>query len=288
MPRKFEISILSDYIMISFGTLLMSFGLFFFLEPNTIAPGGVTGFAILVQKLFGIPMDITNLIANIPLFLIGVVVLGKGFGVKTAYGTFALSFFIRMISIFFGKNQLVVDDLLLASLYGGILMGVGIGFVFRAGGTTGGTDLAGAILHKYIPHFSIAKWMMVIDLMIVASAGIIDKSLETSLYSIMALYILVKVADFIEEGFDYAKAFIIVSDESEKIGKEILDVLERGVTVLKGRGMYTGVDKEVLLCMVDRSQASKLKGIIHQIDPKAFVIVTTAHEVLGEGFKEHE
>jgi uncharacterized membrane-anchored protein YitT (DUF2179 family) len=287
MTNRIKVSAVFDYLLIALGTLLMSFGLVFFLEPNTIAPGGATGFAILIQRLFGVPIDITNLVVNIPLFIIGVIVLGKRFGIKTAYGTFALSFFIRIILVLLKGKIIIIDDMLLAAIYGGVIMGIGIGLVFKAGGTTGGTDLAGAIINKYIPSLSTAKWMMIIDLLVVFFAGIIDKSIETFLYSVIALYILVKIADFIVEGLNYAKAFMIISNNSEEIGEKMLTSLERGVTVLKGKGLYTGADREVLLCIVDRSQVIKLKDIVYSIDENAFVIVTTVHEVLGEGFKKN-
>ncbi|QEK11455.1 YitT family protein [Crassaminicella thermophila] len=286
MTERLKGTILFDYILITIGTLIMAFGLMFFLEPNTIAPGGVTGLAIVIQKISGIPIDITNLVINIPLFIIGLMVLGKKFGLKTAYGTLTLSLFIRLIITILGEDIVGVEDLLLSALYGGVLMGVGIGLVFKGGGTTGGTDLAGAILNKYIPNLSIPKLMMVIDLMIVATAGIVNKKLETALYSVIALYIIVKIADFIIEGLNYAKAFFIISNYPKEIGEEIMRTLDRGVTVLQGRGMYTGNDKDVLLCIVDRSQVAKLKNIVHAIDENAFIMVTTVHEVLGEGFKE--
>lgn len=275
-----------DYLSITFGTFLMAASLVLFLEPNTIAPGGVTGLAIVIQKVSGIPIDVTNLVINIPLFIIGVITLGAAFGVKTVYGTFMLSFFIRILIIFLGQNINVTQDLLLASIYGGVLMGIGIGFVFRSGGTTGGTDLAGTILHKFIPSLSIAKLMMIIDLVIVATAGIVNKNIETSLYSIIALYVLVKVADFIVEGLNYAKAFQIVTDYPDEISKEIINKLGRGVTALKGKGMYTGKEKDVLLCVVNRAQVSKLKEIVYSVDKRAFMMVSTIHEVLGEGFTE--
>lgn len=286
MTEQLKGSILFDYLLITIGTLMMAFGLIFFLEPNTIAPGGVTGLAIVIQKISGIPIDITNLVINIPLFIIGLMTLGKKFGLKTAYGTLTLSLFIRLIITILGENLIGVEDLLLSALYGGVLMGVGIGLVFKGGGTTGGTDLAGAILNKYIPSLSIPKLMMMIDLIIVATAGIVNKKLETALYSVITLYIIVKIADFIIEGLNYAKAFFIISNHPVKIGEEIMSTLDRGVTVLQGRGMYTGNDKDVLLCIVDRSQVAKLKNIVHTIDENAFIMVTTVHEVLGEGFKK--
>lgn len=273
-----------DYMGITLGTFLMAIGLLLFLEPNTIAPGGVTGLAIVIQRVSGVPMDVTNLAINIPLFILGIIVLGRAFGAKTAYGTVTLSLFIRILTIVFGNNINATSDLLLASIFGGVILGLGIGMVFITGGTTGGTDLAGAILNKYFPGLSTAKLMMIIDLIIVATAGIVNKNIETSLYSIISLYILVKVADFIVEGLNYSKAFYIITDYSEEMSKEIFKELDRGATALKGKGMYTGRDRDVLLCVVNRAQVAKLKKIVYSIDNKAFILVSNIHEVLGEGF----
>ena len=273
-----------SYLGITLGTLLMAAGLLMFLEPNTIAPGGVTGLAIVIQKVSGIPMDVTNLAINIPLFIVGIMVLGKAFGAKTAYGTATLSLFIRILIIFFGDNMNATGDLLLASIFGGVILGIGIGLVFKSGGTTGGTDLAGAILNKYVPGLSTAKLMMIIDLVIVTTAGMVNRNIETSLYSVISLYVLVKVADFIVEGLNYSKAFYIITDYSEEISKEIFEKLDRGATALKGKGMYTGEDKDVLLCVVNRAQVTKLKDIVYSLDNQAFIMVSTIHEVLGEGF----
>jgi uncharacterized membrane-anchored protein YitT (DUF2179 family) len=279
--KKHWYNYIIEYIGISVGAIIMALSLNMFLEPNTIAPGGVTGLAIVIKKLFNIPIDITNLGINIPLFIGGILILGKAFGAKTLYATFALSFFIRIL-----PQSNLTTDLLLAAVFGGVLMGIGLGLVFKFGGTTGGTDLAGAILNKFFPAFSTATLMMIIDLCVVAIAGIVDKKLETSLYSVIALYILVKVIDLILEGLGYAKAFLIVSNKPDEIGNVVLKELNRGVTVLKGRGMYTGKDRDVLLCVVNRSQITKLKEIVHEIDVNAFVMITDIHEVLGEGFKE--
>lgn len=270
-----------EYVGIAAGTFIMAISLNMFLDPNTIAPGGVTGLAIVIKKVVGIPIDITNLAINVPLFIIGILILGKAFGAKTLFATVSLSFFIRLTPV---SN--LTSDLLLASVFGGVLMGIGLGIIFKFGGTTGGTDLGGAILNKFFPSFSTSTLMMFIDLFVVVIAGIVDKKLETSLYSIIALYILVKVIDLILEGLGYAKAFFIVSNKREELGNIILEELRRGVTVLKGTGMYTGRDRDVLLCVVNRSQISRLKELVHQVDKDAFVMITDIHEVLGQGFKE--
>lgn len=286
MLNKFDVARdIRDYILLLIGTFILALGIYWFLEPNTIAPGGVTGLAIVIKKITGVEVAITNLIINVPLFILGLVVLGKAFGFKTALGTLFLSIYLMILNKF-GLEIALTDDLLLASIFGGICSGLGIGMVFRSGGTTGGTDLAGAILHNYFPSLSIAKLMMILDLFVIVTAGIVDKNIETSLYSMIALYTIVKVADFIVEGLDYSKSFQIVTDHPDEIGKALLENLDRGVTSLYGKGMYSGKDKQVLLCVVHRGQVAKAKKIIYDIDHRAFIMVTTTHEVLGEGFRE--
>ncbi|MDR5659354.1 YitT family protein [Serpentinicella sp. ANB-PHB4] len=284
--RRKKYNIFIEYLGITFGCALVAFSLNFFLKPHTIAPGGVTGLAIIIEKLSGIPIDITNLAVNIPLFIIGISILGKAFGFKTAYATVVLSGLIRLFIVVFGEGAMITEDLLLATIYGGIFVGSGLGLVFRFGGTTGGTDLSGAILNKYFPSFSIPQLMMFLDLMVVALAGIVDRNVETSLYSVIALYILVKLADFVVQDFNYAKAFYIICDNPQIVGKKILEEMGRGVTSLDGRGLYTGNKRDVLLCVVNRAEVTKLKRVVYEMDEKAFIMVTTIHEVLGEGFKE--
>ncbi|HZJ76620.1 MAG TPA: YitT family protein [Oscillospiraceae bacterium] len=280
--------ILFEYMEITFGCALIAVGLVLFLAPNMIAPGGVTGLAVVAQKVFHIPVDITNLVINIPLFIIGLFVLGKVFGIKTAYATITLSAFMRLVIIIFGDSYTLTGDLLLSAIYGGVIVGIGIGFVFRGGGTTGGTDLAGAIINKFFPNLSVSKSMMILDLIIIIAAGFIGENIEISLYSTIALYILVHMMDFILEGLNYSKAFYIISNYSDEIGKKINFELDRGVTALEGKGFYTGEQKSVLLCVVNRAQVARLKELVYGIDDKAFIMVTTIHEVLGEGFKQIE
>lgn len=279
--RKSWFSYLIEYVGITIGTILMAISLNLFLDPHTIAPGGVTGFAIVLKKLTGIQVDVTNLVINIPLFITGMLILGKSFGIKTLYATIALSASIRFL-----PHYSATENVLLAAIFGGVIMGIGLGIVFKFGGTTGGTDLAGAILNNFFKGFSTSSFMMLIDLLVVLFAAVVEQKLEIAMYSIIALYILVKVIDQIIEGLGYAKAFFIISNKPDEIGKTILKEINRGVTVLKGRGMYTGKDREVLLCVINRAQIAKLKEVVHTIDNKAFVMVADVHEVLGEGFKE--
>lgn len=277
--NKVIISILG----ITIGTFLLALGLSWFQEPNKIAPGGVTGFAIVLKQITNIPIYITNLAINIPLFIIGIIVLGKNFGWKTLYATVLLSLFLGII-----PEQAITEDLLLASIFGGVVAGIGLGIVFKSGGTTGGTDLAGSILNKLFPAFSTSNFMGAIDILVVIFAGIVDKRIETSLYSIISMFITLKLIDIIQEGFSYTKAFIIISTKSQDIGNKLIEDFDRGVTLFKAKGMYTMEDKDVLLCAVNRYQISKVKNMIYNIDSNAFVMVTDVSEVLGEGFKEIE
>ncbi|SDZ36585.1 Uncharacterized membrane-anchored protein YitT, contains DUF161 and DUF2179 domains [Proteiniborus ethanoligenes] len=281
--KKYWYRHLAEYLGVTVGTFIMAIGINIFLEPNTIAPGGVTGLGIVLQKITNglVTVWATNLVVNIPLFIAGVMILGKSFGVKTLYGTFILSFFLWLI-----PETNATQDLLLSSVFGGVILGAGLGIVFKAGGTTGGTDLAGAIMNRFFPGLSTATHMMIVDMIVVVSAGLVNKRIDLPLYSVIALYILVKVIDIILEGISYAKAFFIISDHPEAIGKTILEQLDRGVTILKGKGLYSGLDKDVLLCVVNRAQMAKVKEIVSQVDKKAFIMITDMHEVLGEGFKE--
>ena len=283
MAKEKWYNIVTSLIGLSLGAFLLAIGLVLFLEPNTIAPGGVTGFAIVFKKIVNIPIYITNLAINIPLFIIGVIILGKNFGWKTLYCTALLSLFLKIIPV-----RVVTPDLLLASIFGGLVCGVGLGIVFKSGGTTGGTDLAGSILNKFFPSLSIATFMMAIDILVVAFAGIVDKKVETSLYSIISLFVSVKVIDLILEGIGYLKGFLIITDKPEEISEKIMEELERGVTLFRGKGMYTKKEKDVLLCVVNRSQFTKTKEIVHYVDKQAFMMVTEISEVLGEGFEEIE
>jgi len=270
-----------SYAGIVLGVLISAVAFNFFLEPNTIAPGGVTGLAIVIRTVTGIPIYLTNLIINIPLFIIGVIVLGKAFGAKTLFATFGLSFFLKIV-----PYRVATEDLLLASVFGGILLGFGLGLVFKSGGTTGGTDLAGSILNKCFPKVSISSYMMAIDGIVVAIAGLASRKLEISLYSVISLYLAIKVINTMLEGVGYVKAFLIITEKPEEIGQAIMRDIQRGVTLFKGKGMYTKEEKDILLCVVNRSQFTKLKELVNMIDAKAFLMVTDMYEVIGEGFDE--
>lgn len=271
-----------QYIGITVAVALIAVSINLFLQPHAFAPGGVSGVSIILNKASNgfIPVWLSNLVLNIPIFIGSILALGKTFGAKSLYGIISLSFFIWLI-----PGMGTTNDLLLASIFGGVIMGLGIGIVFRSGGTTGGSDTLGLLLNRKFPGIGISQFMLMIDSMVVIGSGIVTKSIEIPLYSIIVLYISSRVIDVVLNGLGYAKAVHIISNEPEKIGKSILENLNRGVTVLKGKGFYTGKDREVLLCIIGRSQIVKLKDLVDEIDKRAFIMVTDATEVLGEGFK---
>ncbi|AGB42099.1 hypothetical protein Halha_2223 [Halobacteroides halobius DSM 5150] len=272
-----------DYFMITIGSLLTAMGLVIFLIPNKIAAGGVSGLATIIYYIFNLPVGKVMLALNIPLFIAGVKELGTKFGIRTLYGIVALSLATDLLT---GKLAVITHDPLLASLYGGGLAGLGLGLVFRAKGTTGGTDLVAQIISKYT-HFSPGKSLLIIDFCVITLAGLTFDA-EQALYAFIALYVTSYAIDLVQEGLDIAKATFIISDCAPQIRQEILEEMDRGVTILKGEGGFSSNSKEILLCSISRSEVSDLKRLVHTIDEDAFVIITEAHEVLGEGFNEHK
>lgn len=269
-----------SYLGITLGALLTALGLVLFLIPNKIAAGGVSGLATVIYYVFHFKVGITMLFLNVPLFLSGIKQHGIRFGLKSLYGTVALSVFIDAITPYV---KVPTHDLLLASIYGGVLGGLGLGLVFRFGGTTGGTDLAARLIHKYI-RLSIGQSLLLIDAAVIALAAVVF-SVELGLYAFLVVFLTSKVIDLVQEGEGYAKAALVISDRNNEIGPLIMQELDRGITYLQGRGGFTGASKDVLLIVVSRSEISKLKQLVADVDPAAFVIVSNVNEALGEGFK---
>lgn len=278
-----------NYIYIILGTTFLAISINLFLEPLELVTGGVTGLAIIIKSLTqdvvngGVPIWLTNMVINIPLFIVAVMIKGKNFGMRTLFSTVYLSFAIYYTQFI----PAVTYDLFLGSIVGGALSGIGLGMVFLAFATTGGTDLMASLLHHFIKHYSIAKIMFVIDGVIII-AGMLVFGVEKSLYAIIAVFIATKVVDAILDGFHYSKAAFIISDHNELIANDIMDVLDRGVTGLNGEGMYSKMNKNVLLCVVSKKEIIKLKGIVKKRDYRAFVIVADVREVVGEGFQEYK
>jgi|UniRef100_A0A7C3SMX1 uncharacterized membrane-anchored protein YitT (DUF2179 family) len=269
-----------DLLGITLGAFLIALSIDVFLAPNKLVGGGVSGIAIILYYIFKSPVGITMLLLNIPIFILGIKILGSSFGFKTLYGTFMLSFFVDLLNLF---KLPIIKDPIIATVYGGILGGLGLGIVFKYGGSTGGTD----ILAQVFSHFSglnLGQSLLIIDGIIVLSAGFIF-DFVLALYALLVIFIQGYSIDLVQQGLSYTKAALIFSDRPRDIGEKILKELGRGVTVFYGMGLYTEKEREILYCVVSQSEVGRLKEIIHKNDPKAFVVITPAHEVLGEGFK---
>lgn len=271
-----------NYLGITLGAVLTAIALNMFLIPNKVAAGGVSGFATVLHYLLGLPVGMTMLALNVPLFLISIKILGAKFGANTLFGAAVLSVAIDLSAPYM---PVLTNDLLLSSLYGGVLAGVGMGLVFRFKGTTAGTDLLAAILNKLF-KVSVGQALLSVDFFVITFAGIAFASAELSLYALISLFVTSQIIDLIQEGPSTSKAFFIISGEPEAVARKILEEMDRGVTFLQGRGGYTGESREVLFCVVTTSEVTKLKDIVNSIDGKAFVIVADVHDVLGEGFTQ--
>lgn len=268
------------------GCISMSIGINMFLKPHTIAPGGLSGLSVIINKVTGISVSNVMLMIGIPLVIFAFKILRTKNSIKTLIGTVLFSVIINITSPL--SNIIPTSDLLLSAICGAILLGIGIGVVFMVDGSTGGTDLIALILSKSFPGIKVTKFMICLDGVVVISSGIVNNNLETALYSAIALYVMIKIADAIMEGFDYSKSFMIISDESDKLINVITRELDRGLTILEGRGGYTDSKKNVLLVVISKNQEVYLKKLVKFTDPNAFIVVSTVHEVLGEGFKRLE
>lgn len=281
-----KIQFLQEFLLLTIGCFLMALSLSVFFEPHLIAPGGITGLSIVINSISGIPLWILNLCFNIPLFIVAYKILSKKDIIKTLLGVVLLTLFLNITSKLSSLNA--TTDPLLACIAGSVLTGIGLGIIFRINGTTGGTDLIGLLVNKFLPSISIAVLMGIADFIVVVLSGIASKEIEIALYSGFSLFLIVKVTDFVVDGFNYSKSFTIISNRPKEITNSIMDELGRGVTLLKGEGGFTKDEKDVLLVVVSKRQVVTLKKIIKSIDPYAFIIVSDVHEALGEGFSNIE
>lgn len=270
-----------EYVETIVGSFIMAVAVSLFLLPNELSSGGFSGIATIAYYIFHIPMGMTILILNIPLFILAIYKLGKNFFVKTIVGTVGLSVFIDILD----KYPAVTEEKILACVYGGILTGIGTALILKAHSSTGGSDLVTTIIKQYNPKIELGRVLVIIDAGIVAANVIFLKNFEIGLYSAIAIYIMGIMIDVIFEGIFFTKLLFIISDKSEEIAKEIETKVERGVTGLYGKGMYTNSEKLVLICAVRRHDVAIAKNLINSIDKDAFVIVTNSREVLGYGFK---
>jgi uncharacterized membrane-anchored protein YitT (DUF2179 family) len=256
--------------------MAISFNVFF--RAHDLVTGGISGLAIILEDAYNLQPDVFIFISNLVLFILGYVFMGKDFAIKTVVGTFSYPWFISLTE----NIPMLSQDLFISTIYGAALVGIGLGLIFKSGGSTGGADIPPQIFHKYF-HISVAQGILIIDgLVIVAGAYFYD--IERALYAVIAMFISAFVIDRVLLGFAQSKAIYIISEKQDVIKEFILNDISRGLTIYKAKGGFTDHDKNVLMCVVDNRQYTRLKNTIHELDEKAFLIVTNATEVFGEGF----
>ena len=274
---------LNEVIILMVGCLFMAVSINMFLNPHNIAPGGLTGVSIIINTLTGLPIWLINVLFDIPLFLFAFRILGRKDATKTLLGILFLTLSLKLTENL--GNIQITNDVLLSSISGGIVLGIALGLIFRINGSTGGTDLIGLLANKAFPSLSVPTLMGCADACVVILSGVVSRNIEIALYSAIALYIIVKVSDIMVEGINTSSSFMIISDKYAEVGSAIRDELKRGATILKGQGLYTGNNKNVLLVVVSKKEVITLKKLVKHTDPKAFIIITDIFEALGEGFK---
>lgn len=279
--KKIRDSELFNAVLIALGLLLCTLAYNLFLIPNTIAAGGFTGIAQLINSFTGWPVGSVSLALNVPLFLISMKSMGLKFGLRSLIATVMLS--LMLDNLHFGWSM---DDRWLATVYGGLLSGAGFGLILRGNATTGGTDMLASLIHRIFPRIKVSIGLFAIDgLVIIASAFVFDTT--AAMYALITIMVSNVVVDFVLEGPNSSHAFFIISDKSEEIAQRILSELDRGVTGLDGVGMYSMEKKRVLLCVVSRLETVSLRRIVFSVDPRAFLISSKANDTFGEGFKPH-
>jgi len=282
-----------SYSLIVIGSIILAAGFVFFISPYKIVPGGVYGIAIVIhymtEGLFswaptGLPIGLMGLILNIPLTIIGVKILGPRFGIKTVVGFVLTSVFMDAITYLYGEAPLVAGDALLSSIFGGVLVGLGLGLIFKSKATSGGSDIVAMILAKYT-RLPLGQLMIYVDSAIVLIGLVVFADWKIPLYSWIVIYVTGKTIDIVLQGMSVDKTLFIISDKFEEIRGRIINDLHRGGTYIPGKGMYNGLDKTIIFTVVNRREMALLEEYIHEIDPTAFLTVLEANEILGEGFK---
>lgn len=279
MPKIKEIT--KEYILFIVGSILAAFGTASFLLPSQLSSGGFSGIATVIYYLFHVPMGTTIIVLNIPVFILAYLREGKGFCLKTLVATFVFSESID----YFEKITPFTTDKMLASVYGGILIGLGLGLVFKGKSSTGGTDLIANIIKSYHNEVSVGNVLQILDIVVVVLNIIFLREIEIGLYSAIAIFIVNKMLDIVFEGINFSKMIYIISEKYEEIAEIINQEIKRGATGIYGKGMYTNQEKMIIMCVARRRHIVKIKELAKKIDENSFIIITDAREVYGLGFK---
>ena len=269
------------YALVALGSALFAAGFQFFLYPNSIIVGGVSGIAMIINYLVGLPVGIMTIVLNIPLFIIAWKHFGGKFIISSLVGMLLSSVLVDVLAVI---DYSPTDDMLLACLIGGAIKGLGLGLIYYAGATTGGTDIIAKFVRLRFPYINFGTIVLLTDaVIIIAFAAIFDR-VEAAMYAVIAMFVVSKVIDLVLYGIDNSSVCYIISENSEQLVKDITDKLHRGVTILSGEGAYSHKDKQVLLCVIKRTQIADIRKIIRNIDENAFFIVSDAKNVFGKGF----
>jgi len=276
----------SNALLIAVGCAIQGVAYAMFLIPHHFVPGGVSGIAIIINYFASLPVGLLIMVLNVPIFLLGLKTMGRRYVLSSLAGMVASSLFIDFFNRIL-KLPSATANPVLAAIYGGIVLGIGLGIVFRGRASTGGSDIIGMILHKFT-GMSIGYGIMVTDFVVISASGLALRSLEAPLYGYLVLFLSTKLIDMVLEGWNYSKLVIIISTRTDEIAGFILKGLERGGTALRSRSLYLNREGEVILTVVHRKQLAELKARIKKIDPDAFVIINDTHDVLGRGFKSYQ
>lgn len=273
---------IKNLIIIAAAAFVYATGISLFLDPNQLAPGGVTGIAVILNRLVNIETGTLYFLLNIPIVLLGIWKFGIRFIAKTAYTIVMVSFFTNLL----GSRKPLTDDLLIAGVAGGILIAVGVGLIFKAGATTGGTDIIIKILRQKYRHLKTGFLFLCTDIIIVSLSALVFRDLEVVFYALLTVIVSGKALDYVLYGGDMAKMIFIITEQPEKIGKRLMKELEVGITYLHGEGGWTGHEKRVVFSMVPNRLGAEVQDIVKHEDPAAFMVVTSANEIYGEGYKD--
>lgn len=288
--RQRNLYLFREYLLITIGSTITALGIVVFMTPSRIAAGGVSGIAIILYHLSGIDPGSAMLILNIPIFVLGVVVFGKRYGLRSFYGTVFLSGAVFVMGQLIGYEGVFPYteriDILMSALFGGVVIGIGLGIVMKGGANTGGTDILAQVLHN-ATQFPLGTSLIIVDGIVILGAAFAF-SLESALYAVIAVYTTGQLINLVTSGANYAKMAYIISDHHQQIRDELLHDMGLGGTIIDSRGMYTDKEKNLIMTVVRNRKIGMVTAIVRKIDPKAFMIITNAYEVLGEGFMPME
>lgn len=274
--------LIKDHLIITAGAVLLAVGIAMFAEPFQIAPGGISGVAIIISYLVGTPVGLLIILINIPLFIVAFFKLGRYFMLSSLYAMLLSSVLIDL----FAKIPVFVEEPLLAALYGGLTIGAGLGLIFMYGSSTGGSDIIVRLLRMRFRGLKLGQLSFLLDLVVIAAAAIAFGDINRALYAIITVYVHAIVMDAIIYGLEFSKVAYIISQKSAEIAARIQDDLERGVTIFHGEGGYLRQPTNIIMCALKQQQVYQFHSIVQEVDPEAFVIVANAHEVVGYGFKK--